>query len=91
MAPESVLKELNEKGMIATQYVDNNDDPTMNGEFNINGSDLAIEGILSEDGRIFGKMGHSERWEEGLFQNISGDRNQHIFENGIRFFTHEGK
>ena len=71
MAPESVLKELNEKGMIATQYVDNENDPTMNGEFNINGSDLAIEGILSEDGRIFGKMGHSERWEEGLFQNIS--------------------
>lgn len=91
MAPESVLKELNEKGMIATQYVDNENDPTMNGEFNINGSDLAIEGILSEDGRIFGKMGHSERWEEGLFQNISGNRNQHIFENGIRFFTHEEK
>ena len=91
MAPESVLKELNEKGMIATQYVDNENDPTMNGEYNINGSDLAIEGILSEDGRIFGKMGHSERWEEGLFQNISGNRNQHIFENGIRFFTHEGK
>lgn len=89
MAPKEVLDELNAKGMIATQYVDNDNDPTMNGEFNINGSDLAIEGILSEDGRIFGKMGHSERWEEGLFQNIDGDRNQHIFENGIRFFTHK--
>ena len=77
-----------ENGQVATQYVDLDGDPTMNGLYNLNGSCFAIEGITSADGRILGKMGHSERYEEGLYQNISGDKNQNIFENGINYFRH---
>ena len=55
----------------------------MNGEYNINGSSFAIEGITSKDGRIFGKMGHSERYEENLFKNIYGNKMQDIFKNGV--------
>jgi phosphoribosylformylglycinamidine synthase len=50
---------------------------------------MAIEGIFSEDGKIFGKMGHSERYERGLFQNIAGNKDQDIFANGVRYFTHK--
>ena len=89
VASEEVLKKLLENGQIATQYVNEVGVPTMNGLDNINGSSMAIEGIFSEDGRIFGKMGHSERYEEGLFQNIVGNKDQNIFENGIRYFTHK--
>ena len=67
-------------------YVDEDGDPTMNGEWNINGSSYAIEGITSPDGRILGKMGHSERYEEGLFQNIDGNKEQNIFANGVNYF-----
>lgn len=88
MANEDELERLAQNGQIAFQYTDHEGIPSMDGRFNINGSDLAIEGILSEDGRILGKMGHSERYEDGLFQNISGNKNQSIFENGVRFFTH---
>lgn len=91
MADPQLLKSLAENGQIATQYVDENGNPTMNGEDNLNGSSLAIEGILSADGMIFGKMGHSERYEDGLFQNIAGDRDQNIFASGVHFFTHEGE
>ena len=91
MADEDLLKALAKNGQIATQYVDDNGCPTMDEAHNLNGSSLAIEGILSEDGMIFGKMGHSERYEDGLFQNIAGNRDQNIFENGVRFFTHEGE
>ena len=48
-----------------------------------------VEGIFSKDGKIFGKMGHSERYEEGLMQNIYGNKDQNIFENGVRYFTHK--
>lgn len=89
MASEEVLEKLAANGQIATQYVDESGMPTQDGRYNINGSAMAIEGILSEDGHIFGKMGHSERYEDGLFQNIYGNRDQNIFENGVRFFTHE--
>lgn len=89
VASEEVLKKLVDNAQIATQYVNERGLPTMDGLDNINGSSMAIEGILSEDGRIFGKMGHSERWEDGLFQNIAGDKDQNIFANGVRFFTHE--
>ena len=75
-----------ENGQVATQYVDEDGDPTMNGEWNINGSSYAIEGITSPDGRILGKMGHSERYEEGLFQNIDGNKEQNIFANGVNYF-----
>lgn len=91
MADEALLQSLVEKGQIATQYVDEEGNPTMDPKHNLNGSMMAIEGILSEDGMIFGKMGHSERYEDGLFQNIALDRNQNIFQSGVRFFTHEGK
>jgi phosphoribosylformylglycinamidine synthase len=75
-----------ENGQVATQYVDLNGDPTMNGTYNLNGSSYAIEGITSADGRIFGKMGHSERYEDGLFKNIYGEKEQNIFKNGIEYF-----
>lgn len=83
---EAEAKELFENGQVATQYVDLEGNPTMNGEFNINGSYYAIEGITSKDGRIFGKMGHSERYEEGLFKNIYGEKMQDIFRNGVNYF-----
>lgn len=89
VAEESVLQKLAENGQIATQYVNEFGVPTMNGKDNINGSYWAIEGILSEDGKIFGKMGHSERYEPGLFQNISGNKDQNIFANGVKYFTHK--
>ncbi len=89
VASPEVLEKLVENGQIATQYVNEDGVPTMDGLDNINGSSLAIEGIFSEDGRIFGKMGHSERYEDGLFQNIYGDKDQDIFANGVRFFTHK--
>ena len=65
--------------------------PAGDGKTNPNGAQMNIEGILSADGMIFGKMGHSERYEDGLFQNIAGDRDQNIFASGVHFFTHEGK
>lgn len=89
VASDEVLNALIENGQIATQYVNEEGVPSMNGYDNRNGSYMAIEGILSEDGKIFGKMGHSERYEEGLFQNIAGDKDQDIFANGIKYFTHE--
>ena len=89
VASEEVLKQLLENGQIATQYVNEMGIPTMDGLDNINGSSMAIEGIYSEDGKIFGKMGHSERYEKGLFKNIAGNKDQNIFENGVRYFTHK--
>lgn len=83
---DELAKELFENGQIATQYVDLEGHATMNGEFNINGSSFAIEGITSADGRILGKMGHSERYEDGLFKNIYGDLDQNIFVNGVNYF-----
>ena len=89
VASMDVVEKLVQNGQVATQYVNEQGQPTMDGLDNINGSTLAIEGILSEDGRIFGKMGHSERYEPGLFQNIAGNKDQNIFENGVRYFTHK--
>ncbi len=83
---EQMAKQLFENGQVATQYVDANGCATMDGEYNINASTLAIEGITSADGRIFGKMGHSERYEEGLFKNIEGNKMQDIFTNGVNYF-----
>ena len=83
---EEEAKELFANGQVATQYTDLEGKPTMNGEFNINGSSYAIEGITSVDGKIFGKMGHSERYEDGLFKNIYGEKLQNIFKNGVDYF-----
>jgi len=85
-APPSLLEALAENGQIATQYVDLDGMPTMNIRHNPNCSDLAIEGITSPDGRIFGKMGHSERYNEGTFINVPGNKDQRIFESGVLYF-----
>jgi phosphoribosylformylglycinamidine synthase len=86
VASDAVLKELFENGQVATQYANHAGLPTMNGEFNPNGSFMAIEGITSKDGRIFGKMGHSERKGSNIFKNIIGEKDQFIFENGVKYF-----
>ncbi|MDD6467041.1 MAG: phosphoribosylformylglycinamidine synthase [Erysipelotrichaceae bacterium] len=85
LEPEQ-LKQLQENGQIAFQYCDFNCNPTMDPVFNINNSDFAIEGIVSSDGHILGKMGHSERYQEGLFINIEGNKKQNIFKNGVDYF-----
>ena len=86
VANEGWLDKLAANGQIATQYVDNDNQPTMELPFNPNGSVAAIEGITNADGRIFGKMGHSERRGENLYKNIIGNKNQTIFEAGINYF-----
>ena len=80
------IKRLADNGQIATQYVDNNNQPTMELPYNPNGSVAAIEGITSIDGRIFGKMGHSERRGDNLYKNITGNKNQQLFESGVHYF-----
>lgn len=85
-APDDIIKKLFVNGQVATQYVDNNNQPTMNTPFNPNGSLYAIESITSLDGRVLGKMGHSERFTEGLFQNIDGEKDQKIFLSGVKYF-----
>lgn len=83
---EEKLKELIENNQIVTQYVDLDGNPTNHGEYNPNGSVYAIEGITSKDGRIFGKMAHSERTGENLYKNIIGNKEQNIFRNGVNYF-----
>ena len=85
-APEATIKELFANGQVATQYVNAAGVPTMNTPFNPNGSLYAIEGITSPDGRILGKMGHSERFAPGLFRNIAGEKDQKIFLSGVNYF-----
>ena len=85
-ANEGLLKTLIEKGQIASQYVNHEGMPTYDGTYNPNGSLYAIEGITSEDGRILGKMGHSERVGEGLAKNIYGPQDMKIFQAGIDYF-----
>ena len=86
VAPQEVLDTLMKNGQIATQYVDIEGNPTMDQRYNPNGSVLAIEGITSPDGRVFGKMGHSERSGEYLYKNVTGDKYQPIFEGGVDYF-----
>jgi phosphoribosylformylglycinamidine synthase len=86
VASEEWIKKLMEQGQIATQYVDLKGNPTMDEDFNPNGSYYAIEGITSPDGRVFGKMTHSERRGEGVAINITGEQDQHIFESGVAYF-----
>ena len=86
VAPQTVLDELVKNGQVATQYVDLDGQPTMDQSYNPNGSLLAIEGITSPDGRVFGKMGHSERSGEYLYKNVTGDKYQPIFEGGVDYF-----
>ncbi len=83
---ENGYDDLLENNQVAFQYVDDNNNPTYNPEHNPNGSSYAIEGIISKDGLILGKMGHSERYQEGLFKNIHGNKVQNIFKNGVNYF-----
>ena len=86
VAPEDLLKELVENDQIATQYVDLEGNVAMNMPYNPNGSSLAIEGITSRDGRILGKMGHSERIGDNLYKNIPGEFDQKLFKSGVDYF-----
>ena len=86
LASEELVKKLAENGQIATQYVDLAGNPTMDAAFNPNGSLYAIEGITSPDGRVFGKMGHSERIGKDLYRNVPGVYDMHMFESAVKYF-----
>ena len=86
MADTETVKRLAQNGQIATQYVDLSGKPGESIEFNLNGSVCAIEGITSPDGRILGKMGHSERKGENLYKNVPFEKDQKIFESGVKYF-----
>ena len=86
VAPKNVIDNLFANGQVATRYVDLNGVPTMDEDYNPNGSYAAIEGITSPDGRVLGKMAHSERIGDSVAINIVGNQNQHIFESGVSYF-----
>ena len=86
VAPAAVLEQLKQNGQIATQYCDMAGKPTMQYPFNPNGSLWAIEGITSPDGRVYGKMGHTERAGENLYKNCPGNFDMKLFESGVRYF-----
>lgn len=86
VASPEVIAEMENNGQIATQYVDMSENPTYEMPYNPNGSYYAIEGITSKDGRILGKMGHSERFKDDVFKNIPGNKDQKIFESGVKYF-----
>jgi phosphoribosylformylglycinamidine synthase len=86
LADEALIRSLAENGQIATQYVDLDGNPTNDIRFNPNGSDYAIEGITSPDGRVLGKMGHSERIGDGLYQNVPGTYDMGLFRSAVQYF-----
>ncbi len=86
MADTETVKQLADNGQIATQYVDLNGNPSSDIAYNVNGSICAIEGITSPDGRVLGKMGHSERKGENLYKNVPFEKDQKIFESGVAYF-----
>ena len=86
IASEALLRELAEKGQIATQYVDLAGRPSMDTAFNPNGSLWAVEGITSPDGRVLGKMGHSERVGASLYRNVPGNYNIGLFQSAAKYF-----
>ena len=86
LASEELAEELMRKGQVATQYVDFEGEPSMDIRHNPNGSVLAIEGITSPDGRVFGKMGHSERKGSNLYRNVPGNYDIRMFESAVSFF-----
>ncbi len=85
-ASDELIKKLAENGQIATQYVDLSGSATSDVQFNPNDSAFAIEGITSPDGRVFGKMGHSERIGAGLYKNVDGEYNIRMFESAVKYF-----
>ena len=86
IASDELIKQLYENGQIMTQYVDLDGNATMDIHFNPNGSCSAIEGILSPDGRVFGKMGHSERKGYGLYKNVLGEYEMGLFDSAVKYF-----
>ena len=87
VAPEAVIKQLIANGQVATQYVDLNGNPTMDAAYNPNSSMYAIEGIISPDGRVLGKMGHTERLTDNVAKNVSGNKEQLLFKGGVDYFA----
>jgi len=87
VASKEWIDKLFANGQVATQYVDMNGNPTMDEYYNVNGSYYAIEGITSPDGRVLGKMAHSERKGDAVAINIFGDQDQKIFESGVEYFS----
>lgn len=85
-APENVIKELFANGQVGTQYVDLAGKATMESPWNPNGSLYAVESICSPDGRVLGKMGHSERFVPGIFRNVPGEKDMKIFKAGVNYF-----
>ena len=86
---EALAEELFANGQVAFQYADPNGLPTTDAPHNPNGSSYGIEGIISRDGQILGKMGHTERYDDNLFKNIAGEKRQNIFRNAVRYFKGE--
>ena len=86
LASDELIRSLIANGQIATQYVDADGYATNDIHYNPNDSAFAIEGITSPDGRVFGKMGHSERVGSGLYKNVTGDYDLRMFEAAVRYF-----
>ncbi|MBQ5442859.1 MAG: phosphoribosylformylglycinamidine synthase subunit PurQ, partial [Oscillospiraceae bacterium] len=86
LASEELIRQLAANGQIATQYVDLDGKPSSAIQFNPNGSAFAIEGITSPDGRVFGKMGHSERVGKDLYKNVPGNYDIRMFEAAVKYF-----
>ena len=86
LSDEKTILELSKNGQIATQYVDFDGKATNDIHFNPNDSMFAIEGITSPDGRVFGKMGHSERIAYGLYKNVLGDYDIKMFKSAVKYF-----
>ena len=85
-ASDALIEKLGAAGQIATQYVDDKGEPTYDIRYNPNGSAAAVEGITSPDGRVFGKMGHSERTGPGLYRNVPGNFDIGIFRSAVKYF-----
>ena len=86
LAGEELVRQLAANGQIATQYVDLEGNATVDVHFNPNDSVFAIEGITSPDGRVFGKMGHSERIGDGLYKNVPGNYDINMFKAAVKYF-----
>jgi phosphoribosylformylglycinamidine synthase len=86
VADKDIIKNLEENGQIATQYTSCDGVVSYDIRSNPNGSMYAIEGITSPDGRVLGKMGHSERLSNGTYKNVPGNKNQLLFESGVEYF-----
>ena len=86
LASDDVVKTLAENGQILTQYADMQGNPTYDIQYNPNGSVYAIEGITSPDGRVLGKMGHTERYCDGLYKNVEGNYDMGIFESCVKYY-----